>query len=424
MVGTLRGTDDFRPVDDVAREYLDKSLNESEPARLDDAGTLLMYANGAVRAGMSSLTSAELSDWNDRLTSRIQALITHETPHRRASLLFTLGFLGLHPAPTEADFRDLSDEVHVLEHRDQGGEPSTLPDVSLPDDLVLTDVSRALSAWTELMENLEETPLFPIQSLADILQMLVPLWSNQAEWRELLDLVDEAVGERSGKNALAARARDRSMKLLRAGRRLDALEELHRAKIDWWSGETVRGSLLAMIIIARLYLELWLPQASKSYALAVAYIAASRADEELMDLVPAGLHMAACADFAAGAWCSATELYELGLVAQHELIEDGIDSERHPEVEDAVMNLAYVSACARIVDSDLAALIGATITRIGAEEIIEGAIDVLSAEDQDFWESLGDTGLVVRPFADLGELRYIRFSALGTDWTLIAGQRR
>ena len=53
-------------------------------------------------------------------------------------------------------------------------------------------------------------------------------------------------------------------------------------------------------------------------------------------------------------------------------------------------------------------------------EIIEDLIDVLSAEDQDFWESLGDTGLVVRPFADLGELRYIRFSALGTDWTLVA----
>ncbi len=420
VVTTLRGTDDFRPVDDVAREYLDKSLNESEPARLDDAATLLMYANGALQAGISSLTPPELSDWNGRLTSRIQALITHETPHRRASLLYTFGFLGLHPALAEADFRNWSHEAHVLEHRDQGGDPSVLSDVALPVDVVFTDVSRALSAWTELMENLEETPLFPIQSLAGLLQMLVPLWSSHAQWRELLDLVDEAVGQRSGKNALAARARDRSMKLLRAGRRIDALEELHRAKIDWWSGETVRGSLLAMMSIASLYLELGLPQASKSYALAVAYIAASRADEELMDLVPAGLLMAASGDFAAGAWCSATELYELGLAAQHEFVEDGIDSEKHREVKDALIKLAHVSACARIVDSDLAALIGSTTARIGVAEIIEDLIDVLSAEDQDFWESLGDTGLVVRPFADLGELRYIRFSALGTDWTLVA----
>ena len=35
-----------------------------------------------------------------------------------------------------------------------------------------------------------------------------------------------------------------------------------------------------------------------------------------------------------------------------------------------------------------------------------------------FWESFGDDGLVARPFADIGGVRYIRFSALGTDWTL------
>ena len=113
----------------------------------------------------------------------------------------------------------------------------------------------------------------------------------------MLDLADEVVGERSGKHILAARARDRAVKLLRAGRILDALEEFHKAKIEWWTGETVRGSLLSMIFIARLYLELRLPQASKSYALAVAYIAALKRDETLADLVPAGLLMAASADF-------------------------------------------------------------------------------------------------------------------------------
>ena len=71
------------------------------------------------------------------------------------------------------------------------------------------------------------------------------------------------------------------MILLKSGRCLDALDELHQAKVEWWSGEMVRGSLLAMIMIAELYLELRLPQASKSYALAVSYIAASKGDEDL-----------------------------------------------------------------------------------------------------------------------------------------------
>lgn len=419
VVVTFRVTHDLRAVDDVARAYLDGSLSESDPTRLQDASTLLMYANTAVREGFSSLTPAELGEWNNHLTSRIQDLVTQETPHRRASLLFALGHLGLHPAPSVTNFQVSNDEGRPLEHRGRGRKPLTPADVSLPDDLVLTDVSRTLLAWTELMNNLEETPLFPIHNLADQLQMLVPLWSTQSQWRELLDLVDGAVGARQGKNALAALARGRAIRLLRADRRRDALEEFHRAKVDWWSGETIRESLLAMMIIARLYLELWLPQASKSYALAVAYIAKSEGDEQLAELIPAGLLMAASADFAAGAWCSATELYELGLYTQHEFIEDGLDWEKHTEVEDAVMNLAYVNACAKVVNSDLAALVGATTARVGAQGIINDAIKVLSVEDKDFWESFGDKGLVARPFADLGDIRYIRFRALGNDWTLV-----
>ena len=356
VVATFRGTGAFRPIDNVARVYLDESLSESEPAHLLDASALLMYANTAVRAGLSALSPDELRDWNACLTSRIQNLVTHEMPHRRASLLFALGHLGLHPKPTEATIQHLSDEAQVLKHEQRSGQPFSSADVPLPD--MLTDVSLTLSAWTELMGNLEETPLFPVQSLADLLHLpqLLSLWSNHAEWRELLDRVDEVIGERSGKSALAARARDRAMMLLQAGRRLDALEEFHRAKVDWWSGETVRGALLAMIFIARLYLELRLPQASKSHALAVAYVAAAKGDEDLADLVPAGLFMAADADFAAGAWYSATEMYQLALMAQHAYSKDGIDSEKHTEVDNALTNLACVSACARIVDSGLAAL--------------------------------------------------------------------
>ena len=397
VVATLRGTGDFRAVDDVARVYLDESLAESEPARLQDASALLMYANGAVQAGLSGFTPAELQNWNDGLTNRIQDLIIHETPHRKASLLYALGHLGLHPRLTEASSADrpLSD--------------------------MLTNVSRTLSAWTELMGTIEETPLFPIQTLADLLHLplLFSLWSNDAEWRELLDRVDEAIGKRSGKSSLAARARDRAMMLLKAGRRLDALEEFHRAKVDWWSGDTVRGALLAMIIIARLYLELRLPHASKSYALAVAYVAAAKGDEDLADLVPAGLFMAAEADFVAGAWCSATEMYQLALIAQHTHSREGIDSEKHTPVDDALTNLACIGACARIVDSGLAASIIAKIDEIGALEAIEEAIGQMQAEDEDSWKSFGDVGLVARPFADIGEVRYIRFSALGTHWTLV-----
>ena len=191
-------------------------------------------------------------------------------------------------------------------------------------------------------------------------------------------------------------------------------------KIDWWSGETVRGSLLAMIFIADIYFRMRLPQASKSYALAVAYIAGSKGDEELADLLPAGLLMAARADLAAGAWCSATELYEFGLAAQREFVEDGIDSEKHPAVHDAILHLTLINSCARCVDSELAALIGDALDRIGTRAIVEEVIDDLGTADKGFWKSFGGEEHTARPFIDLGDTRYIRFSALGTDWTVMA----
>ena len=422
VVATFRGTGDLRPVEDVARAYLEESLDENEPVRLQDASALLLYANTAVRWGATSIPPSELGDWNRRLTMRAEYLVAHvqpDAPHRRATLLDAIGHLGLHPALWDDGFPSLIDEVDAVDHQDQGVEPPNVPDTSSLDDYVFAGLSRTLSAWTELMDNLEETPLFPIEPLADTLQLLVPLWSTQAEWRQMLDRVDEAIGERSGQHSIAARARDRAMILLRSGRCLYALDEFHRARIQWWSGETARGSLLAMIMIAKLYLELKLPQASKSYALAVSYVSALSGDEDLTDLIPAGLLIAASADFMAGAWCSAIELYGLGLAAQYQLIEDGNDWDKHPVVQQAVLHLTYVNACASFVNPHLAELIAARTARTGTQDLVEHTANAGSPKNEDYWASLGATELVARPFSDLGKVRYIRFSALGLDWTLV-----
>ena len=409
-------------VDDVARAYLEEAMNESEPALLRDASILLMYVNGAVQRGITSLTAAELGRWNQSLTARIQDLIAEEnspTSHRRAGLLLAIGHLGLHPALWKTSVFDSINEAQALSQRDQNADLPSPIDASLWDDSVFADASQTLSAWTELMQNLEKTPLLPIQSLADNLQMLFPLWSNKAEWRVLLDLADEAVGERVGKHTIAARARDRAINLLDAGRCLDALDEFHQAKVEWWSGETIRGSVLSMLMIAKIYLELKLPQASKSYALAASYIAASRQDEQLVHLVPAGILMAANADFIAGAWCSATELYERGIAMQYALIEDGTDWEKHTVLQNAVLHLSYANLCARTVDRGLAALIAASTARTGNQELIEEVINAANLRSEEYWESFGIDDLATRPFADLGKVRHIRFSALGTAWTLV-----
>ena len=402
VVATLRGTQEFRAIENVAREYLREALNESEPARLLDASVLLSYASGAFLREITSLTPGELEQWHGKLTARVKQLVATEdssTSHRRAGLLYVLGHLGAHVAPWKTSVSD--------------------PDVVLAaDESVLADESLALSAWMELLHNLENTPLLPIRSLADILLIMLPHWSKKAEWRDLVTLVDEAVGKRVGRHAIAAYARDRAIKLLEAGRCLDALDEFHQAKVEWWSGETMRGSLLAMLTIANIYLMLKFPQAAKSYALAVSYIAGSREEEELAHLIPAGIFMAAEAEFIAGAWCSATELYEFGIAVQYALTENGTDWERHTVLQQAVLHLTYTNLCARSVDHNLAALIAATTAQTGEQELVEEIISKTNTLSEDNWETFGADHLVARPFADLGKVRHIRFAALGTTWAL------
>ena len=418
VVATLRGTGDMRPVDQVARAYLDESLQESEPARLEDACNLLMYAHGAAQIAVTTIRPAELDRWDAELTRRIEELIPDETPNRRASLLSALGFLGLHPA--------LSDD-HLADGRSYGDIDPVPPPwtpldatLSFPPDYECRDASRALSAWTALVEGIEETPLFPFQSLAYILQALLPLWSTQAEWRRLLDLVDDEIGTREGKNTVAVRARDRAMALMNAGRPLAALEELHRARVDWWSGETIRGSVLASLMIAHLYTHLRLHSAAKAYALAAATVAATSGDEELADLVPRGLLLAANCEFLSGAWYGAAELYELGFSAQHHM-GGGINFDEDEMIQGAVLHLSYIAACATGIDPSLETTMQAIVDRGGFQDVVDEVIANGPESGQWPWGSFGNGELSSPPFSDLGPIRCIRFAALGTSWTLLTG---
>ena len=419
VVATLRGTGELRPVDEVVRVYLNESLQESEPAHLDDASTLLIYAKAATRQRITTIRAAELEYWSVELTRHIEERIPEETPHRRASLLSSLGFLGLHPTLSDSQLPDAavydagSADIHTV------APPWASLDSTLPQDFVCRDAPRTLSAWTELVENLDETPLFPLRTLAALLQLLLPLWSTQPEWRRLLDLVDDEIGAREGRNAVAERARARATALMNDGRNIEALEELHRARVDWWSGDTVRESILASLVIARLYQKLRLNTAAKAHALAAATIATS-GDEDLTDLAPDGLLMAALSEFLSGAWYGAAELYGLGLLAQHQLGRSGIDLPEDELTDSAVVHLAHISLCARQVDSALQSALQAILDRSGLRDLIDEVIDHVPDSDEWTWSSFGEGELTDPPFADLGHTRCIRFAALGTSWTLLA----
>ena len=416
IVATLRGTGDLHPVDEVTREYLNGSMHAGEPARIEDASVLLTYCSGAIVAGVTAITSDEVLTWHAALRSHVETLMKGAPPNRRAALLFVLGHLGSQPALSDA--RLSASAGPLPDMTDWDVEMPSLGPLAATEDVLelFVDVDLMFSAWTDLAEGLDQTPFFPVDRLSSLLAVLAPLVVDHPDWRRLSDLVDEAVGRVSGSSAAADRARDRALQLFEAGRLVEALEEFHRAKVRWLAGDTLRGSLLAMLMISRIYLALRLPEAAKAHGLAVATVAAQSDDEDLADLVPRGLLVAAEGDFVSGAWCGATELLEIALAAQYECVEDGSDFEKHEAVQQAVLLMAYISACAQDIYPTLAARVAASASRVGVEEIIAGVLETSDASGGSSWLTFGPDELTGAPFSDLGEERWIRFSALGTDW--------
>lgn len=415
VVATLRGTGDMRLVDDVARDYLDESLTEGQPARLEDACTLLMYVVGAARHGVTTIRPDEVQRWHGALIQRIEGLIAGEPPHRRAALLSSLGFLGLHPVLTEDDLpepQSSSDEIVAP--------PWAATGATLTREYEYLDPVRALSAYTELMDSIGAAPLFPLNSLALVVQFHIPLWSTQAAWRELLERIDDESAARGGRSIVAERARDRAMALMDDGQVLLSLEELHRAHVEWWSGDTLRGSVLAALTIAQLYRELHLHTVAKAYALAAAVTAARDSDEDLADLVPRGLLIAASCEFFAGAWCSAAELYGLALVAQHEFGRGGVDLDEDPMIQGALLHLGYILRCARHISPKLASEIESSAERSGVLDHLRALFEDRPEGLTGSWQSFGEGEMSGLPFSDTGDTRSIRFAALGTVWTLLA----
>src|SRR5262249_36587512 len=128
---------------------------------------------------------------------------------------------------------------------------------------------------------------------------------------------------------------------------LDALKEFHQAKVNWWHGDTLTGSLLAISSIADIYADLGMLAAAKKYTLALAAIAQSSPDTEDRELVPIATFYAAHYDHQAGAWVSSAELGTIASLAQAAYAPDPWNMDRYSHLLNAVRNQAITVLVAR-----------------------------------------------------------------------------
>lgn len=93
------------------------------------------------------------------------------------------------------------------------------------------------------------------------------------------------------------------------------MEELHQAKIDWFTDDTLPQAVFAVMNISGWYRELGLNYASKYYALAAALAIDTTEDTRLKFFLPRALFSALESDYLQGAWCSFMNLSKVFISA-------------------------------------------------------------------------------------------------------------
>ena len=201
---------------------------------------------------------------------------------------------------------------------------------------------------------------------------------------------------------------------------LAALRELHEAKVNWWHGDTLRGSLLAMLFIARIYGELRMPLAAKQYALSAAFAACTLPHREVRDLAPAGLFEAASYDHLAGAWLSALRMTQAAVLLHTQLAADPWDLDKHDNLAAATAHAAVIQAAVRH-RPELACPVMQLITNARLSEYVDGILAENPTQwdwDEATWQAHSEEELTGAPFSDAAPIRLIQFGALGQRWTV------
>lgn len=389
-VASLRGLGTLIGQEERLREYFDIISKLEDPVDLEDASALLNYCIGASYRNIVQLTDDELSTWRNKLLSRVEErLKAANTPGLKCPLLDIRGYLSLSIDPRQ---------------------PSPL------------DVEDAIKWWTELTLVAKDAPLFPLERFADHLTNFIGFIGENPKYDYLTQQVDLLLSDRHGDFIAAEKCRDRAIEFYKKGKILRAINQLHQAKVKWFAEETLRGSLLSMLLISKWYLELGLSFAAKYYALAVAFITLHSPKSDVKSLLSRALISAAECDYHQGSWCGFLELTDIGLRAHGLFSKDAGDLATHDELQRTLFHTTTLMTITKRLDLQLFEFIAGVVQKWNIEDVLKEFLPI--AHDtwrkqsiSELWRSIEEQ-LGGRPFGDLGTVREVTWSELGITWKI------
>jgi hypothetical protein len=121
-----------------------------------------------------------------------------------------------------------------------------------------------------------------------------------------------------------------------------ALQELHNAKIQWFSDKTIGQSVFCCLVLANAYSDLGLHYASIYYALTASFVAVNSNKDWLVQRAPEGIFRAADSAYTQGHICFAWELWGPALVLHHQVTPDPTNLDQHDSFKRFFHNLSLI----------------------------------------------------------------------------------
>ncbi|MDB6008598.1 MAG: hypothetical protein JWL65_848 [Gammaproteobacteria bacterium] len=264
-VAALRGLNDLSSRRELVTEYFSNVEDLRDPIELRDATILLNYCSVAAAGGHFDMDAATLHGYTSALIRNLDARLAEDrSAGVRCSLL---------------EIRGTAESLWFR----RGTSPELNHD-------------GMIGFWTKMLRLVSSAPLFPLESFADLLTILAPHLAGNAAFERLTQRTDELLEKRTSGYVAAEKCRDRAVAFLDDGKVLFAIRQLHITKVKWFSAETLRGSILAILLLSDCYLRLGLIYASKYYSAAAVALATSARDDGIKRLIAGALraHFDAC----------------------------------------------------------------------------------------------------------------------------------
>jgi len=367
-------------------------LKLNEPADLKDAHLLLMYCIGAYSRNIISLTPNQIEEWHQQLIRRVEQILKKTKLNNYKCVLLDLrGFLSIYP--------DL--KTH------------TLPESSIDD---------AIKWWTALITKIPKSPLFPLDNFSDNLTGTIRIIGKNPKFSSLTHTVDKLLSQKQGNFIAAQKCKNRSVEYHKNGEILTAINELHEAKVKWYSEETLKGSILSILIIAEWYCELNLIYAAKNYALAGAYLASKSQEQQIIQYCPKGLILVSEYCYTEGTWLDCLAFTEIGLKAHFAFSPNANEIRENSILERVLFYSSTILAITKQFDDDLFKFVNNKISKWNLNdlfnEVLPTAIDAQSKKNfMTLWGDLEDA-LLNKPYGDLDDIRTANWYELGVFWTV------